>query len=204
MEKRSLISIILIISCFSLVGNLLPAGAQTGESVVALPTHELGDISLGMSAGPLIPVFFEDFNWNIYNTNLSVGGVAALELNAYLTSFLRLGAEIGGSFNISPQQHTLLLMPIFLKATYIFNMSRFEFPIFLGIGINICRYRDWSQVDFYTKVGVGGYWRYDANWAFGFRAAWWWDFQPTTQYESPEQARMAHFLELSPSLIYSF
>jgi hypothetical protein len=197
--------IIFFICCFGLGVTLISAAAQeSSESVVGLPAHELGDMSLGMDLGPLIPLFFQDFSWNTYDSTLSLGGVASLQWNTYLSSFFRAGVEIGGSFNLSPQQRTLLLMPILLKITYVYNISRFEFPVFLGAGINVVRYRDWSQVDFMLKMGLGGYWRYDANWAFGLQAAWWWDFQPVTRFQDPEQARMAHYLEISPALLYSF
>jgi hypothetical protein len=185
-------------------GNTLSASAQEGERVLGLPEHELGDQILGMDAGLLIPLFFQDFAGNTADTNLSLGGLASLQWNTYLSPFFRLGLELGGSFNLSPQGRSLLMMPVIAKATFVFNVSRFEFPVFFGAGVNLVRYRDWSQVDFIMKAGAGGFWRYDANWSFGLHMSWWWDFQPTTRYQPPEQARMAHYLEITPALLYHF
>jgi hypothetical protein len=54
------------------------------------------------------------------------------------------------------------------------------------------------------KPSVGAYWQYDSNWSFGLRAAWWLDFQPTTKYQSADQARAGNFLSITPGMFYHF
>jgi hypothetical protein len=127
-----------------------------------------------------------------------------LEWHAYVSRAFRLGIEVGGSFSFGVNARALVMLPITVKAGYLLSASRFEFPLFLALGGNIIRYREWSHIDFIAKAGLGGYWRYDANWSFGLNLVWWLDFQATTENQPPEQARMGNFLEISPSLFYHF
>ena len=169
-----------------------------------LPTHTLGDQTLSISAGMFVPLFFQEFDGPVHSTNLSLGAVGSLQWNAYLNSVVRLGLELGGSFSFSPNARTLLMLPILLKGSYVFSVSRFEFPISLGLGINIIRYREWSHLDILVKPGVSAFWRYDANWSFGLNLSWWLDFQAATKNQAPDQARMGNFLEITPSVFYHF
>jgi len=174
-------------------------------TVMALPKHALGDQSLAISAGIFIPLFFQEFAGPYHGANLSLGGALNLQWNAYLSAYWRLGLEIAGSFSFSPNWHTLLMLPFTMKITYLISVSRFEFPIFLGAGISVIRYREWSHLDFILKPGFGAYWRYDHNWSFGFTVCWWLDFQyidPAVQ--TIDQARMGNFLTITPSLFYNF
>lgn len=202
--KRQKASFFFLIFFSGLVLLPLPVSAQQGTNTSNLPAHELGDQMLGINVGLIFPLFFQDFYGDFLATNLSVGGLGQLEWATYIYPFFRVGAEIGGSFNISPQIHSLLMLPILVKATYLFSIARFEFPIFLGVGINIVRYRDWSQPDFAIHPGIGGYWRYDANWSFGLQASWWWELQIATQFQPSSQALIGHFLQITPAVLYHF
>ena len=189
---------------------LAPAFAQTEENeeeektIVALAGHQLGDQTLALSAGLTIPLFFQEFSGPYHDTNLTLGGTGELQWNAYVAPSVRLGLELAGAFMRSPNQRTLFMLPITAKATYVLGISRFEFPIFLGVGLNLVRYREWSHLDFILKPGAAAYWRYDSNWSFGASAAWWLDFQGTTDSQDPEQARMGNFLAITPSVFYHF
>ena len=201
--------------CFLLVVILVPAvfpqtedqpeGDEDEVTVMALPRHTLGDQSLAISAGLFIPLFFQEFAGPYHEANLSLGGTADLQWNAYLSAYWRIGLELAGAFCFSPNMHTLLMMPLTVKLTYLISVSRFEFPIFLGMGVNIIRYRDWSHLDLILKPGFGAYWRYDHNWSFGLTLTWWLDFQyADADIQSADQARMGNFLAITPSLFYYF
>ena len=184
-----------------------PADApEDGEerSVFALQGHQLGDQTLALNAGVMVPLFFQEFDGSVHDTNLTVGGMGELQWSAYVSPNIRIGLDIGGTFARSPNDRTLFLMPITVKAAWVFNVSRFEFPVSLGAGINIVRYREWSHIDFILKPGVGGYWRYDSNWSFGLNLAWWLDFQSATGDQPDNQARMGNFLMISPGVFYNF
>ena len=115
-----------------------------------------------------------------------------------------MGLELGGSFARSPNKESLFILPITAKATYLLNVSRFEIPFSLGVGMSIVRYRTWSHIDFIMKPSLGAYWQYNSNWSFGLRATWWLDFQPTTDYQSSYQARAGNFLSITPGMYYHF
>jgi hypothetical protein len=174
------------------------------RSVFALEGHQLGDQTLAINAGLMVPLFFQEFDGTYHGTNLTVGGMGELQWSAYVSPNIRIGLDIGGSFARSPNDRTLFLMPITAKAAWVFSLSRFEFPVSLGAGINIVRYREWSHVDFILKPGVGGYWRYDSNWSFGLNLAWWLDFQAATGDQPDNQARMGNFLMITPGVFYNF
>jgi hypothetical protein len=133
-----------------------------------------------------------------------LGGVGNLQWNAYLGPRWRIGLEIGGSFCFSPNEHTLLMLPFTLKLAYVIAVSRFEFPIYAGFGVNIIRFREWSHLDLIFKPGFGAYWRHDLNWSFGLNVVWWLDFQYADAHQSAADARMGNFLEITPSLFYHF
>jgi hypothetical protein len=173
------------------------------KTIVAISEHQLGDQTLSLSAGLMIPLFFQEFGGGHHPTNLTLGGVGEIQWNAYVSPHVRLGGELGGAFSKGPNKRTLFMMPLTFKATYVFNVSRFEFPVFLGMGMNIVRYKDWSHLDFILKPGLAGYWRYDSNWSFGANAVWWLDFQRVANDQEGE-ARMGNFLIITPSVFYNF
>ncbi len=181
-----------------------PRDKDEKKSVFAIEGHQLGDQTLAVSAGLMAPLFFQEFDGTAHDTNLTLGGMGELQWAAYVSPDIRIGLDIAGSFARSPNDRTLFLMPITAKVAYVLGISRFEFPIFLGAGINIVRYREWSHVDLILKPGAAGYWRYDSNWSFGLSLVWWLDFQPATASQDPSQARMGDFLMISPSLFYNF
>jgi hypothetical protein len=188
-------------------GQAPPGEAPEDEderSVFAIEGHQLGDQTLALNAGLMVPLFFKEFGGETHETNLTVGGLGELQWSAYVTPSLRIGLDIGGAFARSPNDRTLFLMPITAKASWVFGVSRFEFPVSLAAGINIVRYREWSHVDVILKPGVGGYWRYDTNWSFGLNLAWWLDFQPASADQPANQARMGNFLMITPGVFYNF
>lgn len=179
---------------------------EDGEerSVFALQGHQLGDQTLALNAGMMVPLFFQEFDGTYHDTNLTVGGAGELQWSAYVSPSVRVGLDIAGSFARSPNERTLFLMPITVKAAWVLSVSRFEFPFSLAAGISIVRYREWSHIDFIMKPAVGGYWRYDSNWSFGLNLAWWLDFQSATGDQPDNQARMGNFLMITPGVFYNF
>ncbi len=172
---------------------------------VAFPRHTLGDQQLGIGAGLLIPLFFQDFSGAYHNPNLSLGAIIDLQWNAYLNAYWKIGLELAGGFTFGVNMRTLLMLPLTLKVSYVISAGRFEFPIFMGVGINIIRYREWSHLDIIAKPGVSAYWRYNHNWSFGLTLEWWLDFQYVDPaFQDVSQARMANFLAITPSMIYNF
>jgi hypothetical protein len=187
---------------------VLFSGVLTGtlfakdESIVALPGHNLGDQTLSLNAGLFIPLFFQDYDGKYYAPNLSLGGVGSIQWNAYLSSFFRVGLELGGLFTFSPRPETVLMMPLTAKFTYLLSFGRFELPIYLGAGINVMKYSDTVyNLSILLKPGASLYWRFDANLSFGLNCVWWW----TSELPAADHAPiMGNFLEITPSLFYHF
>jgi len=179
-------------------------GFAKDESIIGLSDHELGDQTLSINAGLFVPLPFLDGNGTSFPPNQSLGGAGALQWNAYLNAFFRLGLEIGISFTFGPNVTTLLMVPFTLKATWVLNYDRFEFPLSLGVGADIIKFGsgDILNVALIAKPGVAAYYRYDSNLSFGLNVAWWWNLE----FPTPDNplAIMANSLEIAPALFYHF
>jgi hypothetical protein len=195
-----------VLILFSLV--CLFSGMFTGslfakdDSVITLPGHTLGDQTVALNMGLFVPLFFQDYTGKYYPSNMSLGGIGSIQWNAYLSSFLRLGLELGGVFSFSPTPKSILMMPFTAKITYLFSFGRFELPIYLGAGINLVKYADnLYNLALILKPGASLYWRFDANLSFGLNCAWWWTSELPAANHDPI---MGNFVEITPSLFYHF
>ncbi|RKX86722.1 MAG: hypothetical protein DRP57_00925 [Spirochaetes bacterium] len=166
--------------------------------------YSLGDQTLSINGGLFVPLFFQEFTGAVHVTNLTPGGVGSLQWNTYLKRNITLGIEVGGVFAFSPNFNMLLLLPITVKASYIFTYFPFDFPVFLGTGIDIAKYQDNIHVDFMLKPGFSTYWRYNTSWSFGVNTVYWWILQPATGNQPKDEGRMGNFLEISLSALYHF
>ncbi|MBA7549038.1 hypothetical protein ES705_41509 [subsurface metagenome] len=98
----------------------------------------------------------------------------------------------------------LLMLPITAQVAYIFHVYPFELPLFIGMGMNVIKYEDQSHIDFILKPGFSSLWKYSSSWSFGLNFVYWWIFQAATGSQDDSKARMGHFLEITPTLQYSF
>lgn len=178
------------------------AGYGDEESVIALPGHELGDQVFSLRAGVILPLFFHDFEeYKVYSANSTIGATGAIQWNFYLTSYLRLGLDIGLAFNLDVNANLYNMIPITAKVTYVISVSRFEFPISLSTGLNVLNYQDIYDLSFIIRPGVAGYWRFNANLSFGVEIAYWW----LVEFPAGDNPAVAgNFLDISPSLFYHF
>lgn len=172
------------------------------DSIIVLPGHELGDQIFSLRAGIIVPLFFHDFaEYDTYSSNSTLGATGAIQWNFYLTSYLRLGLDIGLAFSLDVNKKMYNMIPITARATYVISVSRFEFPISISTGLNIVNYQDIYRFDYIIRPGVAGYWRFDANLSFGVEIAYWW----TVEFPIGEHPAIAgNFLDVSPSLFYHF
>ena len=96
----------------------------------------------------------------------------------------------------------MYMLAITAKAAYIFHVFPFEFPIFLGAGMDIVKYGAQSHLDFILKPGFASLWKYNVNWGFGLNVVYWWVPQPWP--EEPSKGLMGNFLEVTLTAQYSF
>ena len=201
-NKTTLIVIIFILT-FPLIAFAQSKDSDKKEPEIR-PVYSLGDQTLSINGGIFVPLFFQSTTGSISSTNLTPGGVGSLEWNAYVNSNIKIGIEAGGVFAFSPNFNILLILPITVKASYIFTYYPFDFPIFLGTGFDIMKYQDLSHIDFTIKPGFSIFWRYDTSWSFGLNVVYWWIFQAATGDQPKDQTRMGNFLEISLSALYHF
>ncbi len=179
------------------------ASTQEAEKPAPISTYSLGQQSFALSLGLFIPLFFLTFNGEIPDpTNLKLGGFGSLQWGVHLDNHWLVGAELGGIFSKSLNENFMYMLAITAKGSYIFHAFPFEFPIFLGAGMDIIKYGAQSHIDFILKPGFATMWKYNVNWGFGLNVLYWWVPQPWP--EEPSKGRMGNFLEVSLTAQYSF
>lgn len=175
---------------------------QGPDTAEPFTVYALGQQTLSLSAGLFIPLFFQDFDGAYERTNLKLGGAGSLQWGIHLNNNWMLGLEVGGMFSRSIQDNTLYQLPITVKGSYIVHFFPFEFPIFVGTGMDIVKYTDQVHLNWIIKPGFSSIWKYNFNWGFGLNVVYWWVLQPwSTQ---PELGRMGNFLEITLTAQYNF
>lgn len=208
--KRTL----LVLSAMILLGSP-QVFAQQEEEDEPLPTepaeedfvqtYDLGDQLMTINMGLFWPWFFGGSDDGLQPTNLSLGGVGSLRWSAYLSNNWSVGAEGGGSFSFSPNGRALYLLPITARGTYYLRSYPWEFPLSLQAGISFSRLEEQLKIDPILKPGASVYWNYNAQWAFGLNAVYWWIPQVYSGPEPPSSdTRFGNFLEISLSALYHF
>jgi hypothetical protein len=196
--KRLMAGILILIA--------VTAMAQNADDEVFVPTYSLGDQTLSINLGLFIPLFFAGGPDGVARSNLTLGAAGSIAWSSYITNEFKLGAEVGGSFALTPNRRALCLVPITANASYIFQAFPFEFPVSLGLGISFARIEDLLKLDPIVRPGVGAYWNYSSQWAFGANLRYWLipqiytDRSPTGSGET----RIGNFLELTLSALYRF
>jgi hypothetical protein len=192
---------IILVSVLLLILLITPSIGAKEETITGLPGHELGDSTISLSLGLFVPLFFQDFTGYYYPGNSSLGGTGTIQWSAYLNNSIKLGLEFGGAFSYDPNGDMYWLIPITFRATYVFSISRFEFPIFLGTGIDLVSYKALFDMLFVAKPGFGAFWRFDTNLSFGLNFTWWFNIEFGTQ---KKPAIMGNFADVSAAVMYHF
>jgi hypothetical protein len=189
--------------------TILPAYSQENEEIEPLKVdyYSLGDQCFSISAGLYIPLFFLDLTPDDGNdaaavTNLTVGGTGSLMYEAYLNNNIKLGMEVGGMFAYSPNMNPFFMVPITARIGYEFHFGQFSMPIYLGTGINIITYQDYSNVQLLFKPGISLFWNFNSSWAFGANLVYW--IAPEIIFEDPDQNRIGNFMDFTISAQYHF
>ena len=164
--------------------------------------YSLGQQTLSISAGMFIPLFFQAFDGSYSNTNIKLGAAGSLQWGIHLSNNWMVGVEVGGMVAKSIQENNLFQLPITAKGSYIIHFFPFEFPIFLGTGLDIVKYSEQIHLNWIVKPGFSTIWKYDINWGFGLNVAYWWVLQPWSP--DPDLGRMGNFLEVTLTAQYNF
>jgi hypothetical protein len=168
-----------------------------------VPTYTLGDQTLVINMGLFIPLFFGGGPDGVAPTNLTLGGVGSLQWNSYLNNNMTLGGELGGEFSFTPNRRALFMVPLTVRYSYILRAYPFEFPLFIGAGVNFSRLEEQIKVDPIVKPGASVVWNMNPDWAFGLNVAYW--FVPQWYRGGlADDSRYGNFLETTLSAIYHF
>lgn len=182
----------------------LPVSAQEngGEPEEEfIPTYSMGDQILSLNLGLFIPLFFTGSPEGVTKTQLTVGGTGFLRWSSFIANNWSVGGEFGGMFAYTPQENTLFMIPVLARTTYYFRFYPFEIPVGMAMGIDFVRYEENSHTDLILMPATGLYWNYDAEWAFGLDAKYWW--QPQI-YSTADETRYGNFLGVTASVLYHF
>ena len=195
-----------VMACILMLVATTALAQQNANDEIFVPTYSLGDQTLSINLGLFIPLFFAGGPDGTANTNLTLGAAGSIAWGSYITNELKLGAEVGGSFSFTPNRRVLFLVPITANASYIFQAYPFDLPVSLGVGMSFARIDDLLKIDPFVRPGVGFYWNYSSQWAFGGDLRYWFTPQIYTD-RSPagsEETRIGNFLELTLSALYRF
>ncbi len=170
-----------------------------------VPTYSLGDQLITLDVGMMFPLFYTGGPDGFQDANLSLGGTGHLAWNAFLNNNLTVGGEFGGMFAFTPNRNTLFMVPLAARVSYFLRAYPFEFPLSLSAGINFSRFEESFKVDPLVIPGVGFYWNYNVEWAFGLNVRYWWVPQIYQGPEPPsDDTRFGNFLATTLSVMYRF
>ena len=205
MPKKLNIVLLVALLFFFLSGGLaLAQNEQPEEAPPEEPfmVYTLGQQTLSISAGLYIPLFFQSFDWEYADTNLKLGAAGSLQWGIHLSNNWMTGIEVGGVLSKDINDARFFMLPITAKAAYIIHFFPFEFPIFVGTGLNLVKLEDDLNLTWIIKPGFSSIWKYNINWGFGLNVVYWW--VPQFWSDDSSKARMGNFLELTLTAQYNF
>ena len=144
--------------------------------------RSMGDQAFSISAGVIVPLFtvllndYEaaGFSAGITDTRLTVGGEGSLAYSFYLSPNIKLGIQLGGTFQWDINRNLIYMIPVTVKGSYEFHpFGRLTIPIHLALGINMTSWNDFFIINFIVKPGFGVYFDWNTEWSFGIDFTYW-------------------------------
>lgn len=137
-----------------------------------------------------------------FDGQLYTGGAIELGYYRFLNSWLAVGGELNASYNVSIGNKVLVMLPILGGVMFQPTYDKFEFPIFVNIGMG---YETWQNIDYFPslvfKLSGGAYYRLNEICSFGLNM----DYMLMPQFfEDSSQNFAANFLSLSIGARYHF
>jgi hypothetical protein len=195
-------------------------GAQDGgnggtgeyEPVRFQEPYSRGDQIFTISGGLFFPLFFQFPNADqLDNTEsvesaagqLSLGGIGSLGWSSFVTNRFFLGIDLSGTFTLDPNKKVQMLLPLTMKAGYLFLAGSFEFPVSIEAGIAMNSYNESTYFGPIIKPAASAYWVMDAAWGFGLNVKYWW--VPEIYFgEKASETAIGNFTEVTLSARYRF
>jgi hypothetical protein len=170
-------------------------------------TYSRGDQTFNISLGVIFPTIFLNNGSKIdHNFSPPVGGAGTLAYNYYLSSLFFVGGEVSVQFNYTLGKNTVFIIPLGVRAGVQFVISRFEFPLFMVVGVAPQRYLNDGYAGLFLKGGASGFFRFNPDWSFGLNVDWSWYPQWPREDGSPVPSKNvdANVLGLTLSARYHF
>ena len=204
MSKKLVIVLLAALLFFCLSAGPVFAQEAPEEAPPEEPfiVYSLGQQTLSISAGLFVPLFLQSFDWEYAKTNLKLGAAGSLQWGIHLSNNWMTGLEVAGVLSKDINDASFFMLPITAKAAYIIHFFPFEFPIFVGTGLNIVKLEDVLNLTWIIKPGFSSIWKYNINWGFGLNVVYWW--VPQFWSDDHDKGRMGNFLELTLTAQYNF
>ena len=166
--------------------------------------RSLGDQASTISAGVILPLFTVLLNDNrVTDTQLTVGGMGSLTYSFYLSANIKLGLQLGGTFQWDINRNLLYMIPISVKGSYEFHpYSRLTIPVHLALGINMTSWKEEFTVDPLIRPGFGIYFDWNIEWSFGMDFTYW--FIPQLGSSDKRFNSLGNFMDINIGAEYHF
>jgi hypothetical protein len=177
-------------------------------------SRKLGDQMLAFNAGAFLPLFTANpFDGTITGhlgnpDGMSLGANGTLRWGAFLNNIINIGLDLSWGFNLGPNgDFVSQFTPITARLSTFLRSGAFEFPLHLGLGMNILSYKNTTTLTPVVKAGASAVYNISPEWGFGLNLFYWWipDIYTSTEVApTVEETRFGNFLEISLSAIYNF
>lgn len=218
MNQKRMVLVFLMLSCIGLL-SVQTVFSQSAPDINTNPntlvlSRKLGDQMLGFNAGVYLPLFTHNPNTGVITPQIgdpdgmTLGGSGTLRWGAFLNSIMNLGLDLSWSFNFGPNDDLVSqFTPITARLSTYLRTGSFEFPIHVGVGLNVLSYKITTTLTPVVKLGVSGLYNISPDWGFGLNLMYWWVpdiYGSSTETPPPADTRFGNFLEISLSAIYNF
>jgi hypothetical protein len=202
-KKLNVVLLVTLLFLF-LCGSLAFAQEEQPEEPAGEPftVYTLGQQTLSINAGLFIPLFFQSFDWEYTKTNLKLGAAGSLQWGIHLSNNWMVGLAVSGMLSKDLNDSSFFMLPITVRGAYIIHFFPFEFPIFVGTGLNFVKLEDVLNLTWIIKPGFSSIWKYNVNWGFGLNVVYWW--VPQFWQDDHSKGRMGNFLEITLTAQYNF
>jgi hypothetical protein len=162
-----------------------------------------GDQIFSISLGVSFPIaFINQGNKVKHNIEPPVGGSGALNYIYYLNPSLFAGAELSLLFFPTVSENTVFIPSLCAKVGTQFIFGKFEFPIYMALGMTITTYLDFGYFGYFMKAGASAFYRANHEWSFGLASNFCW--YPQWTKNEPSKNIDALFADLTLVARYHF
>jgi hypothetical protein len=131
--------------------------------------YSKGDQTFSISFGVGFPIAFINQGEKVEKHNIEppIGGTGTLSYVSYLSSRFFSGAELSLLFLPTVAENTVFITSLGARFGTQFIWNRFEFPVFVSLGMTLQTYLDFNYFGYYMKAGGCALFRATNEWSFG-------------------------------------